>query len=470
MTTTVAIELCDAALRAATDAGPVAEPSPGYALLNGKDLWVGRQALASSRLKPRWVDNRFWDRLSTEPMPRPFPRSLSRADVAHAHLAEFWSEIQRETGADSETASVLLAVPGSFSVDQLGLILGVARACGMPVSGVVDTAVAAVAHESIASRLLHVDVGLHRWIWTELRHDGELARQRVEVLEGGGLAKIWDAWAKRIADLLIRQTRFDPFHHGQAEQSLYDQLPSWLDALTLEGSVQVTLESEDKSRSVALDSASISTVTGDLIFPVIELARLLVGAGDQPAMLLSSRAAGVPGLAAELSQLVGREVIQLDSGAPTKGALAFRKEIESPGSELPYVVRLPADLQSRATSRPARSSPAPPVLDASGPAPTHVLFEGRALSIGAEPLWLGSAIAEGERGISVGGPVPGLSRMHCSLRKEDGRVWIEDHSSFGTFLNGSLIEDKAAGAVGDRLRLGSPGVELQLISVVEDDV
>ena len=115
MTTTVAIELNDAGLLAAGAAGSVVGPSPGYALLNGKELWVGRQAQASSRLKPRWVDSQFWDRLSTDPMPRPFPRDLSRADVAHAHLDQMWSQIQEELGTSAETASVLLAVPGSFS-------------------------------------------------------------------------------------------------------------------------------------------------------------------------------------------------------------------------------------------------------------------------------------------------------------------------------------------------------------------
>ena len=61
MTTTIAIELNDVGLLAASNVGLVGSPSPGYALLNGKDLWVGSEAQASSRLKPRWVDNRFWE-------------------------------------------------------------------------------------------------------------------------------------------------------------------------------------------------------------------------------------------------------------------------------------------------------------------------------------------------------------------------------------------------------------------------
>ena len=39
--------------------------------------------------------------------------------------------------------AVILALPGTYSGDQLGLLLGIAQACGMPVRGMVDSAVAA---------------------------------------------------------------------------------------------------------------------------------------------------------------------------------------------------------------------------------------------------------------------------------------------------------------------------------------
>lgn len=470
MTTTIAIELNDAGMLAANDAGSMVGPSPGYALLSGKELWVGRQAQASSRLKPRWADNQFWDRLATEPMPRPFPRNLSRADVAHAHLDQIWTQIQGELEASPETASVLLAVPGTFSVDQLGLLLGIARATGIPVSGMVDAALAAVAPGPTGPRVLHLEVLLHRWIWTELRHDGELARRQIEVLKGGGLAKIWDAWARRIAELLVQQTRFDPFHHGRAEQTLYDRLPEWLETLAREGSVLVTLESEEKRRSVELDQASVAGVTGDLIAPVVELARLLVGSGEPPVLVLSARASAVPGLAMELSRLVETSLIELDSGAATRGTLEFRGHIESPGSELPFVVSLPSELRPSVAVEAVAGPVEPPAFGAPRPVPTHVLFESRAIPLGRDPLWLGSAIDPDARGINVGGPMPGLSRMHCKLYERDGRILIEDHSTYGTYLNSTRLVDKVEGAVGDRLRLGSPGVEVLLIEVAADDV
>ena len=44
---------------------------------------------------------------------------------------------------------------------------------------------------------------------------------------------------------------------------------------------------------------------------------------------------------------------------------------------------------------------------------------------------------------------------------------VEDHSSTGTFVNGERVSARAVLRAGDRLRLGSPGVELLLIAVEE---
>jgi pSer/pThr/pTyr-binding forkhead associated (FHA) protein len=43
-------------------------------------------------------------------------------------------------------------------------------------------------------------------------------------------------------------------------------------------------------------------------------------------------------------------------------------------------------------------------------------------------------------------------------------VVVEDTSTWGTFVNGERIASRAVLAAGDRLRLGTPGIELQLIA------
>jgi pSer/pThr/pTyr-binding forkhead associated (FHA) protein len=46
-----------------------------------------------------------------------------------------------------------------------------------------------------------------------------------------------------------------------------------------------------------------------------------------------------------------------------------------------------------------------------------------------------------------------------------GEAVLEDHSRHGTFLNGERVQRRARLAAGDRIRLGTPGVELELVRI-----
>jgi pSer/pThr/pTyr-binding forkhead associated (FHA) protein len=104
-----------------------------------------------------------------------------------------------------------------------------------------------------------------------------------------------------------------------------------------------------------------------------------------------------------------------------------------------------------------------------GGQPTHVLLKDRAYRIDARPLTLGSQPVDGERCIDLSQEMPGVSRRHCSLAQENGQCILRDFSRYGTFLNGHRIDGSAVLQVGDRIRLGTPGFELLMISAEEDD-
>jgi pSer/pThr/pTyr-binding forkhead associated (FHA) protein len=42
---------------------------------------------------------------------------------------------------------------------------------------------------------------------------------------------------------------------------------------------------------------------------------------------------------------------------------------------------------------------------------------------------------------------------------------VRDHSRYGTFLNGERVAGEAELGAGDRLRVGTPGVVLELVAV-----
>jgi len=45
-----------------------------------------------------------------------------------------------------------------------------------------------------------------------------------------------------------------------------------------------------------------------------------------------------------------------------------------------------------------------------------------------------------------------------------GAIVLEDLSTWGTFVNDERVEGKAVVVAGDRVRLGSPGIELLLVA------
>lgn len=101
--------------------------------------------------------------------------------------------------------------------------------------------------------------------------------------------------------------------------------------------------------------------------------------------------------------------------------------------------------------------------------PTHLVHGSHAYALRGRPLALGSGVPTDRRGLRVDAG-PGVSRLHCSLRRQDGgSVWLEDHSTYGTFVNDERVSERIELRVGDRLRIGSPGVECELVQAVEDD-
>ena len=468
--TTVAVELNDCGVVAAAAGRPPSSRSPGFALVDGHRILVGTDALTRARLKPRWVETRFWDRLDTEPLGRPFPRELRNADLVHAHLTEVWSSFRSDFDPRSGTdiGDVLFVVPGFYSKRQLELLLGVGRACGMPIAGMMDSAVVASLGAADAERTLHLDMLLHRVVLTEMRQTETLARQRVESEKSAGLSRLTDLWAKWIASRFVQQTRFDPFHHGETEQDLYDRLPSWTEEVGRDGRALLTLEHRGKVHSIEISTLEMRNAARDSYQAISKLVRAVADAGSRPSLVLTRALSSLPGLQAEIEEAVGTEAVVLDPDAAVTGALKQHLVLlQSEGHEVEFVTELPigqSPHQGVGESKPVSKSGGL-VSKGQGKTPSHLLYEGVAHPIEADPLLLGIALPTDARGVQLVGETAGISRHHCSIRRQGDEVIVEDHSTYGSFLNGSRIEGWAPLAAGDRLRLGTPGIELHLSAV-----
>jgi pSer/pThr/pTyr-binding forkhead associated (FHA) protein len=82
---------------------------------------------------------------------------------------------------------------------------------------------------------------------------------------------------------------------------------------------------------------------------------------------------------------------------------------------------------------------------------------------------IGWSVDAQRRALVLPNSSPGVSRSHCTVVRRNGAVMIEDHSTYGSYVNEERVAGRTALTVGDRLRLGSPGVTLELIQLVNDD-
>jgi hypothetical protein len=314
---------------------PLTPPSPGYALIDGSRLLTGIEAAFGSRLHPRRVQHRFWCELETAKLKHPLFRDYSSADLAYAHLSQLWRS------APPDTDSVWIAAPGSMTDRQLGLLVGVARACGIPLAGMVDAAVAACAGRVAPPRVLHLDLELHRTVLTEIEVGEQLQRGAVEIEVGVGLISLQDLWMKRIAETFVRRTRFDPFHSAAAEQALHRRLPQWLAMLKHDQSVHMELTARSRTYAIELSRAEVVAFVDEQYGRLAGLVDR-VAAGKQATFVLSERAGALPGLAERL----GEDTQILTTGAAA-GTLRHRGQLAFADEDPLFVTRLSTGPESR---------------------------------------------------------------------------------------------------------------------------
>lgn len=450
----IGLELVDAALTAVRDGVRIAA-SPGVALIDPEGLLVGEPAAAALRLRPVLAADRFWTDLAADAMVQSAATAVSYADLAHAHLSQLWHAIARPDD------QVVLAVPGTMQLPQIGLALGIARSIAMPVAGVVDSAVAACAGLPARASVLHLDVHLHQAVLTEMQGGSLLRRARVEVTARTGQKAMHAAWAQLVSEAMVRRTRFDPLHRASSEQQLHERLPGWLQQLATQETIDAVVETGTNSFTATLRREQFALAADAYYAQLVELVQSARRAGTSATLVLSSRAAILPALRERLAALADLELVTLPDTAPAAAAAERAGEI-GPGEPSALVTalarRLPVATGAARASRRGQLA-----------SPTHVIRESRAHAIDEQPLVLGLEDGGAEpaagRRLALTGRPAGVSRSHCTLQRRDGIVIVRDHSRYGSFVNDERVDGEAQLGAGDRLRLGTPGVVLELVAV-----
>jgi hypothetical protein len=224
------------------------------------------------------------------------------------------------------------------------------------------------------------------------------------------------------------------------------------------------LRHETQLSAAQLQGAS-ETLHGELLRLVHSARR----AGEAVTLYVGDRVARLPGIDDVLARLRDCEIVKLPAGAAGVGALAHAAEIAGrPTDDAPDAPAIPEQgevlLVNRLSGAPALV-PDHRTHEARGTAsPTHLVYLGRAYALSPEPLVVGRGAA-GARAVPIAGAAAGVSRSHCTLVRRGGEAVLEDHSTYGTFLNGERVQRRAQLAAGDRVRVGTPGVELELVRI-----
>ncbi|MDH3401261.1 MAG: hypothetical protein OEM03_09875 [Chromatiales bacterium] len=362
-----ALEINDTGL---TLLSPGAEPvvSPGVAVLDNRELLLGEAAARQFRLRPGNTNSQFWEQLNLDPLASTTREIRSSADLVYSHLKSIWNPGPGEH-------EVILVVPGVYSPQQLALLLGITNECGIPVRGVVDTAVAASRYSSPGRRLLHLDVHLHRMVISELEEGPLIRRQRSDSIAGVGLTQLADLWCNRIADAFVRNTRFDPMHQAESEQLLYDSLPGWLERMEQDGSALLEVESRGRRYQLSFKRHQLVEASQDLFRQIAE--QVNARRNDAGVLVqLTHTARALPGLAEALAELDNCQVVTLEAHSGALGAMQHADQIRCDQDNLRYVTSLPWHPQDIGEASLASGAKDSLPTARQKPLATHIILDG----------------------------------------------------------------------------------------------
>jgi FHA domain len=462
----LSLELIDSGLvlarRRDDDDAQIVADAPGVALLEDQGTATGLEAAPRLRLNPLLAHTNFWRGLSTDPLVRPSRHAGSTADLAFAQAHTILTTLK------AEEPSVLLAVPAGYSREQLGLLLGVVNETGVTVAGLVDAALAACSLDPSSARVLHLDVELHQAILTVLEYAGGeragLKRSRYEIVPRQGLLDLQQTWLQYLAETFVRKTRFDPLHDATNEQRLYDQVPALLRDLENNERASVSMQFNERVLEIEVERAQLIAAAERHYAELQRLVQSARVAGMPIELRVSHRIASMPGLLDRLGALRDCSIQVLPRGAAALGTLQYETVVRRAPDSLALVYQLPTQRRTSDDLTPQEFESTPAPLR-----PTHLLFQGRAWSITETPLRIGWSVDPGGRALQLPSSAPGVSRSHCTVVRRNGAVLVEDHSTYGSYVNEERVAGRTALTVGDRLRLGSPGITLELIQLVRDD-
>jgi hypothetical protein len=277
----------------------------------------------------------------------------------------------------------------------------------------------------------------------------------------GGEQALQDGWVRLAAATLVQQTRFDPLHDARHESQLRQRIARLALDAGRDGQGQCEIGTGQGMVSLALTRDQLAAAAAPVLAGLQQSLQALAAAHGDALLLVEESLASLPGFDAVLPSAGFTGLYRMADDLPARAASVLGDSGATAGGGVPYLTRLPlahavapADVLQVA-ARGDRGN---------APMATHVVYGGRVVPIPAHGLVLGR-----DPGPAPSVQLPegraGLSRRHCTLRRDGARTQVIDHSSHGTFLDGARVRGRALLPAGATLRLGDPGIELQLVAI-----
>ena len=404
----------DAALRLWQDGEGIW--SPGITWFAGGQYQFGEPAWQRARLSPREINNRFWHRLSTQPLSPALGPARHTADLVHTHLQTLLGDVPGD---------VRLAIPGTMEPAQLSLLLGILQTLPVTARSVIHRS--ALIGSAVGHACAHVELHLHQASITGVSvTDGIATAQETQLLPGQGLLGLMDEIAERIGEQFVSQTRFDPQRRAETEQALYQQIPSLLGSLVTQSEISCTVEGHTARiarEALAPVGAAFSRALAPLLPAGVERIALDALLSELPGLTSSGEHISVS------AEIIPRAADVLEV---TEGELIFQREAPCSG------LVAPGNPPEIAAQEDAPVAEADSGHTAPATAVTHQLIAGH-----ATPLTLGSSVTDGV-------VLSGVNELTVTTEA-------------AVALNGRFVEGVTAISAGDRLTV--EGVDVDFIVV-----
>lgn len=408
---------------------------------------LGSPASDVARLTPRLVSADHWT-------------ALMRAgrEVSSGVRLIIRAELRARLAGRSTDGPLQCAVPAALGSEALSVVLALMQQEGLEVGAFHDAASLLVANSGLSGTTIVLEMGLGHVSATRVESDRDVHRGASTTRYGAGVLALNQCWLQRLAEAMVLHTRFDPLHDGLSEQRLHDGLETAYSTAARTGVAEIAVPTETGVSRVSFSRDQFAEAASSIYAEVLGILHEHRSAGSRTNILVEDRVLKFPGFLERLASLRGCRIFSYATDLVSRIAADESISAESDGSvsfQRRYSLRQASENLAEVDLSEFRSAADRP--------PTHALLDGKAVALPSGILEIGRG--SDVDGLRLGEGLAGISRLHCALQGDESGVTLVPYSPQGTWLNEERVRGRVRVCSGDRLRIGTPGVVIELIAV-----